>query len=494
MRAENERGGDARRSTGEPAAGDGTGRRTPDLRWVGRGLVPAALLLLVAARPVRGPRSIDQIEKTLALGPHAGVCETCHTMHSANALPQDYLLKRPDDNALCDECHETTFTPGVAASYGGSQLYLGSTHGSSFNVIWPGPDPKARTEVGASGKCVNCHDPHGWTDSRGLIPYLAIGREEQLCLTCHDGSPASDIRTDIQLKSYSHPTTLYSDRHTGPGESQPSDFGVAPANRRHAECVDCHNPHVARSDGVAPPVAPDASKRLLGVSRVIVQNGAPGVPPSYTFVTGSDSLSAPVTEYQLCFKCHSSWTSQPGGQSDLALLLNPANASYHPVEAAGKDPTILSGAFEASWSATSLVECSDCHRSDSPTVRGPHGSLYAHILPGPYDASPNPRDVASDEACFSCHRFPVYGDSTSSDAVLAQSRFNKPALAEGHAGHSALRVPCGACHTTHGSATQPHLIVTGRNPGLLSITWSPTGGTCTSTCHDVKSYTVNYGR
>ncbi len=486
MRLGNEQASDARRRPCDRGRGARWG-------WVSFALALVALVALTAARPVIVPRTREKLLSTLSLGPHAGICERCHTMHAAATTPQPFLLLRPDDNALCDDCHETNLTPAGGGSYGGSLLYLGSAHGSSHNDIWPGPVPPARSEADASGKCVNCHDPHGWTDFAGLIPHLAVAREENLCLNCHDGSPATDIRTDL-LKGSAHPTTTFSGRHSGPDETQPSDFGASPSSRRHAECEDCHNPHVARGDGVAPPPAPEASKRLLGVSRVLVLNGVTGVPPAYTFVPGSDTLTAPVAEYQLCFKCHSSWTTQPGGQSDLALLLNPNNPSYHPVEAAGVNPAIPMSAFEPGWSASSLVGCSDCHHSDSGTARGPHGSSFQYLLSRPFDPRPNRRAVTPDEACFACHSYAVYADNTSNNTVRAFSRFNEPGADKGHAGHAAEQVPCGACHTTHGSATQPHLIVTGRNPGITGITWRAGGATCAPSCHGSERYTVNYAR
>jgi hypothetical protein len=36
--------------------------------------------------------------------------------------------------------------------------------------------------------------------------------------------------------------------------------------------------------------------------------------------------------------------------------------------------------------------------------------------------------------------------------------------------------------------------VTGRNPGILSYSESPTGGTCTATCHVATTYNTNYAR
>jgi hypothetical protein len=75
----------------------------------------------------------------------------------------------------------------------------------------------------------------------------------------------------------------------------------------------------------------------------------------------------PIDEYQLCFKCHSSWTTQPAGQSDLALLLNNNNPSYHPVEAAGRDPLIASGAFEEAGRLMSVGHDGDRRvRRDGP--------------------------------------------------------------------------------------------------------------------------------
>ena len=56
-------------------------------------------------------------------------------------------------------------------------------------------------EAQAAGKCVNCHDVHGYNmDGTGLIPSLLVSREEKLCLVCHDGSPAAkNINDDCDV-------------------------------------------------------------------------------------------------------------------------------------------------------------------------------------------------------------------------------------------------------------------------------------------------------
>ena len=461
---------------------------------------PALLFALLACgiasaapRPLRVPRNPDGIRKALALGPHAGDCDQCHTTHGDDQ-PTVYpnALVSPDDNSLCQKCHAT---PWAGGSFAGDVLYRGTGHGASTNMVWPGPDPGARLEADAATKCLNCHDPHGWSDALGEIPQLTLQREEKTCLACHDGSPAgTDIAGELR-KPYRHPTADYTGRHTGPGESQPSDFGVSPLNQRHAECEDCHNPHVSRQGNGVPTGSTDASKLTLGVSRVTVMNGAAGSPPLYTFVPASDTLGTPNTEYALCFKCHSSWTTQPAGQTDFGLVLNPSNPSFHPVEDMGRNTSVSALAFAPGWSATSITRCGSCHGSDFGSVQGPHGSTNQYLLRAPYVASAQPRDMGSDELCFSCHAYDTYANPNAAASALSASRFNPPGTPSGHAMHvGQQRYPCYACHVTHGSTTQPFLLVTGRAPGLLAYTETAGGGTCTTSCHATESYQVNYAR
>jgi predicted CXXCH cytochrome family protein len=451
----------------------------------------AAIALLTGAMPRRmSPRTPAAIESVLGQGPHAGDCQSCHTMHAEGGAPNPGALLAPNDNLFCGSCHADTWT---GPSYPGLPHYTGSAHGGSLTAVWPGPVPPPRIEAGAAGKCLNCHDPHGWEDAAGLVPFLGLSREESLCLACHDGAPAADVRSDYQ-KPFRHPGPEYAGRHSGMGEALPTDFGRSPANLRHAECEDCHNPHVARSDAPFVPGPDRMSKRLLGVSRVAVVHGGAGSSPVFNFIPGADTLTSPGGESQLCYKCHSSWTTQPSGQTDLARELNPNNPSFHPVESLGANTNIAFGAFVAPWGSLSRTRCTDCHGSDDGFAAGPHGSLYQGILKRPYPASAQNRPPDSGELCFSCHSFDVYGNPGASDPVRAQSRFNKPGVDKGHAEHAGLEVPCYACHVTHGSTTLPNLLVTGRSPGIVSYTRTLDGGTCAPTCHGSQSYTVNYAR
>jgi len=476
--------------------GHGASRRLAACTRPAAALAVLAALLLLGAGPRRKPASFvtrlpSEIPAIAAQGSHASSCEACHTAHGEGATPQPGLLRAPNDNLLCASCHTAPWTTG---SYPGLEHFTGSPHGSSPNAVWPGPDPPARSATDA-GMCRNCHDPHGWTDALGVIPRLTLQREEKLCLACHDGAPAmSQVLSDLQ-KPYRHPVTDYTGRHAGPGESTPEAFARTPQNLRHSECEDCHNPHVSRGDALGGPVGSDASLTTLGTSRVAVLNGAAGSVPLYTWIPASDTTTAPNAEYQLCFKCHSSWTTAPVGQTDLARVLNPANPSFHPVEGPGANPNIDPLAFAPGWSAASLTRCGDCHGSDFGLTRGPHGSLYPGLLRAPYDATPTRRSMTSNELCFRCHSWDVYANRNSPSSVLAASRFNRPGTDRGHADHvSGENVPCVDCHVTHGSTTLPNLLVTGRMPGINSYTRTANGGTCSPTCHGSESYQVNYAR
>lgn len=404
-----------------------------------------------------------------------GACGQCHEKHaSRNGVetggPFNRTLFMIDDETLCYECHSARSGNHV---YLGNVTWTDSTHSTA--VLWPGPIPRART-ASDTGKCVNCHDPHATDDATGIIPSMLRLREENLCLGCH-----TTIEAQIG-RAYKHPIAT-SARHAASegNDSTPSQYDDSGADhRRHAECADCHNAHVARAD-FATVTAPEASQRLYGVSRISVVNGPAGDRPAYTW-KGADDLFDP-REYEICFKCHSSWTQLPAGAADLSVLTNPNNPSYHPIQARGKNAGIDPGAFENGRTWDSTVYCADCHGSDDLTTRGPHGSSNRSIL-----RRPEP------DLCYSCHRYDVYGDPLAIDATQSLSRFNKR-VNGGHAYHvGEQNVACSACHETHGSIEHPALIVDGRTPGIVLYTQNAGGGTCTPTCHGTESYTVSYGR
>lgn len=420
---------------------------------------------------------------SVPLGPnHELECLSCHQLHYSPAT-NGTLLVTTNANLLCGKCHVTAdiTTPAVHVSRTNvNNQWPGGQYGSSF---------PAKADTGDRGTCLNCHQAHGWPNAGNPAedyPSLLVEYEENLCFTCHDGSPLTKNLKTNYTKTYRHPTTDSSGRHSPKEDGISAYFGTT---NRHAECMDCHNAHRLTSQTAAP-IAPTASSRLKGVSRVSVANGAAGTTPTYTFRGVTDTT--PAKEYELCFLCHSSWTTQPAGQTNYAVKFNPNNPSYHPIEAQGTNLTINPNAFVNNWRATNTMYCSDCHTSDDTSIRGPHASTNRYILKKPYTASSASRTMSTGENCFDCHRFDTYANKDASDTVKNYSRLGAD---HGHAFHVGdQQRPCYACHDTHASTSQSFLIVTGRNPGINTYTRTTGGGTCAPTCHDSQSYSVSYPR
>jgi len=415
-----------------------------------------------------------------------GSCGQCHSEGSGQVRYSEGLW-RANDNALCYTCHAVEDGSGT---YPGQRVYQTSPHALDSRSVWPGPVPRPRDDLEAAGKCLNCHDPHGAEDRTGPIPGLLISREETLCLSCHDGDPAdADVAREM-AKPFAHAGRRTRGTHAADEGGDPTRYAYA-GGARHASCSDCHNAHASYPDA-SPPMAPQASRANAWVGRVRVINGGPGAIPAYEYLAPLVESPAPL-EYEICFKCHSSWTRQPPGQPDLARLLNPANPSYHPVEGPGNNPGIRPDAFVPGIDASRVIFCGDCHGSDDPDVRGPHGSTYPDLLRRPYDTAPAAALVGPDDLCFQCHDYDTYANPYG--AAGDASRFNPPAAAGGHGFHVGEHgVSCHACHDSHGSPEHPALMTTDRFPGLTRFSSTHDGGTCQSTCHDSASYNLNYPR
>lgn len=434
-------------------------------------------------------------------------CSTCHAVHYS-ASTDGTLLRTTNSMSLCVACHTLANTATPAS-------HLNAT---SSATLWPGGQYgsilPARSATGDRGSCGNCHFVHGWPSTNApsvRYPSLLVDREENLCFTCHDagGPAATDLRAVFQ-KAAVHPTTNYVGRHQPDEGNNPAAFGTA---NRHAECVDCHNPHQART-GYAP--SGGMPYKLLGVSRLRVANGAAGAAPTYTFVPASDTNLTGIAEYQVCYKCHSGWTTLPTGATDLGVVFNPANESFHPMGAAGRNTStymansLLLGTGLPHLTTTSVLTCSDCHNSDQiPTTvslvstytgtvpSGPHGAartsanFSSKILRAPYRTATSVSYKQADFAfCYICHSPAPFGTTSSSARTDTRFRY--------HGRHMASwGSSCKDCHNdVHG--TKLALKANNRNYAQLvnfaatvtprsttQPTWNrtATGGNCTLTCH-----------
>ncbi len=353
-----------------------------------------------------------------------------------------YLLNSSFLN-LCSQCHTfpntgVHFDPAgptwPGGEYGSDYAYTDST-GSE---LWPQARSGGLTgqalPASYAGTCLNCHWVHGWAvTTLGKGTSMTVDFEENLCFTCHDatGPSTKDIQSYTQ-RTAGHKVQNYSNVHFPTEECDPSlyAYNADPAlNKRHVECGDCHNPHLAEPGYTNPPTT---SNLLKGVTRIKVTNGPAGTVPTYQCVSRFDTTT-PANEYEVCFKCHSSWTTLPSWMTDKAVEFNPNNESYHPVEAPGKNQTtamansLANASGSPKLTVNDTIWCSDCHASDdTPTNvtilrdnytgagKGPHGSnagdgvtFSSKILRARYRTQLKPAGEAYNsqdfELCFICH-------------------------------------------------------------------------------------------
>ncbi|MEP7191888.1 MAG: cytochrome c3 family protein [Actinomycetota bacterium] len=397
-------------------------------------------------------------------------------------------------------------------------------------------------------QCGVCHRAH-----TAKAPNLLVkGSQSTLCLSCHDGSAANaNVQIQYELKRPANdPTTrdYYSHDAMAPSthtRSELDEFGGV--SNRHSECADCHNSHKARATPDSAQTADgwDASGRLAGVSGVSVANGAAGAAPTYTFLNGITNVI--TREYQLCFKCHSGSTVLPPPISgkpstdylDKAVEFNPANPSFHPVEAAGKNQTpkmaeSLAGTSPYklwNFTPTSTIRCLNCHASSStpdasaipaPAVDGvlaPHTSSNRGILLRNYKdrvlKETNAAYSAGDFAlCYVCHAEAPFSSETSTATNFKLHGLHITELATSGDGGTDIDTPgagqgnaiCAECHFRLHSATNKvgtqtvpgsRLVNFAPNvtPNGGTLSWTPgsTGsGSCTLTCHGQKHSGFGY--
>jgi len=328
-------------------------------------------------------------------------CTTCHDAHD-NQYGK-FLVMSNQNSAMCVSCHD-------------QKGWTSCTHESSGVLVAGADDPYLQTgdrgtmaEVG----CLACHRPHG---AGGHQRLLHAAQLEDNCLNCHNGMVAgTNIRSEM-LKPSRHDVFRYRDIHD-PGE-------VAASATMHVECVDCHNPHALQH---APAQAPTISGALQGVSGLTI--------------TGAPMANAQF-EYEVCFKCHADNPERPASsitrqitQTNTRLEFEPAGPSFHPVAAPGINPNAPS--LIPPLTVASYIYCTDCHGSDSSSgAKGPHGSIYPHLLSGQYETADFTQENSSSyELCYRCH---------SRNSILGNQSFAK------HSEHVESGIPCSACHDPHG--------------------------------------------
>jgi hypothetical protein len=379
---------------------------------------------------------------------------------------------QPDQISISIDEVKLTVAGGVPAALDLPPIPTPGGNVSRFMLAAPSAGDIHTDRSLTTDSCAGCHRSH---IGQGILARSTV-LEELVCFSCHaSNGPGTNVQTaftryiNTATSFFKHNVSLSSGVHR---LGQADIAGFSGANR-HIECEDCHNPHAsARGSSSAPFVQPE----LSGISAVDPVWSAPGAPASFNW------LASVVREYQVCFKCHSSFSALPaytpdgwngtaivanglpkltgGGAGqvadsrDLGREFNPYQASFHPVAAQGRNQNMSAASFMPGWSQTSLTYCSDCHNDANAATEGagPHGSPLLHLLAGGQNYSTRmtsgaPR-VSTAQVCFNCHNYATYVTTESSATHFLQHKLHMD---------NDWGVTCYTCHDTHGSE-QLHLI------------------------------------
>jgi len=411
-------------------------------------------------------------------------CRTCHEPHrmDIDSTTMKFLVVNNSGSGLCVTCHNKQYWASNP-----------STHKTSTKAFTAAQGAHTGYTTVATNGCESCHVPHSATAAVRNLK----GAEEAACATCHGTNAIGRNIASEFTKTYTHPTYSVTpsvhDAAESPNNSAHPLPETSAASARHAECADCHNAHASYA---AAATAPKGSGKVAGVWGVNT-TGAMALP---------SGTPASVNEYEICYKCHADSANMPQAagspappypvrvapQFNKRLQFDPANPSYHPIEAAGKNTTTMPSLLPP-WTVSSIVTCTDCHDNDTgpkaPTAgtgpSGPHGSNIKHLLAGRYDMDLGTQTESATvyALCYKCHnRTSILGNQSFDD-------HNRHIVEE--------RAPCSICHDAHGiSSTQgtatnnSHLInfdkrfVTPSSTGILRYeSTGPRSGRCYLTCH-----------
>lgn len=390
-------------------------------------------------------------------------CTSCHNPHdpsAADPVAGKFLVRSNSGGGLCLSCHEPGRSlPNSLNGWGAS------AHATSSNSV-PTTSPFAPYGNVSANACGNCHLAHNTAES--AAERLIAGFEEAACASCHNGmnvTPAiANVLAEFSVKTYVHPTV------TDSGQHEPRENAFPLSSNRHAECVDCHQPHRARI-GPGNPVPPAVEPALVGASGF----------------SGAGPLQPAANEYEVCFKCHSTSSNKPQGPGfadfgripdrlseqiatdphDLLAKFGSPAARHNVVQArrltATQVPSLranmvnLNGSAGGSLAVGTYIYCTDCHsnnqarKSQGSGPNGPHGSDRIHLLERRYDLEPPPAAPGGNTGgvpyvsgvngsagiCYKCHDI---DNSTLRDASFREH--DKHVRGED--------ASCATCHEPHG--------------------------------------------
>ena len=393
-------------------------------------------------------------------------CTSCHDPH--HNIHGNFLVMSNTFGALCTTCHQR-------------DGWSNSSHRSSNAPVEGSTSADWPYTTAAENACRSCHRPH---TAGGHARLLIFEKEEENCLSCHDGQVAnSNISAEIEKPS-AHDPRRYLGEHDPVEGPYVQDI--------HVECADCHNPHA-----VSPEVSGPGRYVPIGTTLALV----PGV------TIGGAYIEQAQYEYEVCFRCHADSAVPSSGRivrqaytANLRLKFAVTNPSYHPL--VGPSPGGDTVSLQPNLPTGSMIRCTDCHNNDTGPgsggggTSGPHGSIYPFLLERNYTVTDDNSESEFEYAmCYKCHR---------RASILGNESFKE------HRKHiQGENAPCSACHDPHGvsltvggGSDHTHLInfdttIVRPEPRTGKIEFRDLGrfaGSCTLICHGEEHRDEDYHR
>ncbi len=427
---------------------------------------PVSFARNASAAELADPPAGDPVR--LETGTRYVQCVSCHDPHSQRLDPTTgkFLVKGNQASALCVTCHRRS---GTGWSWTSSSH---ATSTKSYTAASTGGAPGLGAHTGyttvAANGCDSCHRSHSAPQAQRLLKAV---NQRDVCFQCHGNSPvaAKNLAT-VFAKTYRHPleTSTATILHDATEvRTSATNFSGA---RRHVDCADCHNAHGAAAGLHVSGTNQVTSGVLVGASGVEPASYPAVLPLTGTYPmtsaaqSGYSVIGAAAREYQICFKCHTSYAfgSAPpiapsgGPGTDVAAAFNPNNRSYHPVIGPPRLRTPATNLL-APWNTTTTATrmyCTDCHGNNEATsvsvAQGAHGSTNPYMLrfANATWSTTSPTLTGGTGFCFNCHN-PATAQTT-----------NVVHAVDNHASR-----PCQVCHSAspHGSF----------RPGLIALASDP---------------------
>jgi len=362
------------------------------------------------------------------------MCLRCHTADAA-----DEFIHEPYGSANCTACHDP---------HGGDHKNFLVTNQVQELCLSCHPSEAVAEphQPRDQGDCLSCHNSHS-----SHHEHLLLRREEELCSACHrEFRPfLPENIVDEGLVSQVHPALL-AEGCLACHQAHGSQRHAMMRDDLQTNCQRCHADLTAGIEGAAvvhEAFGRDESCILCHTPHASVYAGLLRDTPA-----------------KVCFQCHAEDIQMASGR-ELA------NVKAHIADSKVVHQPVAQG------------DCTACHVAHFSPERSLLRLKYPQKIYGEFSGG-------SYDLCFQCHDRQLVKDEGGRFTEFRDGDIN---LHFAHVNREKSRA-CDICHDPHAS-NGDHLVREfypfgpSRWPMPLGFEPSATGGTCTTACHEVKTYT-----